>query len=668
MREICIHIPPNKLEARLVDIRWNQNQSGPPVEVPICPSLPIDAAQFAQNKPLDPAAIRGLFTANHESPDFPARGRDLLAELGAGPAWWEVFQQTGELRSYLCVEHPLLRELPWELLTYNVNPLFSSSPWTRVQGWPLTHAPSNPVWPIRVFVIDGTDPEDKALTADSEIWGIRCALRAAEHSFDLEVLRTGIDPNFDVARLEDLMTRMEDGVRKWPGGPHILHFIGHSVAGAAPALRLFVPDQANPPGTNKVWTRTQIAHLMPRLSELRLVYLNACRSNVTGTDPMAPMSASEAFLVGAKAAIAMQADVRGPAAALCAEKFYSALASGDDPDVALLKARGALLLADNEESPNMYTPVMTTRVAAGDILPQKQFKWTPADHSLWQNGLRLGTQDKGKDNWAHFVDQRPRRRDLITGLLAAKPPAPLLVHGDTRVGKTWLLRWTGYALALNGLKTIYVDADAGMDWLEVLRRIRDGTKAPYSPGISTALGSEFNWKLNHIARGQTPVGTPPAVEQDTAGTLVEIFAAKKANNGFEALVCDAMANALRSESQLQSLVLVLDDLSMASLTVLKAGLLDPLLSTATIGMVLCLSETHLANAKKLGLDPWKDIEVKEIDVLLARDLAREIVRLRFPGADTGVIEASVTSVISVPSKIGVVYDTCVSLAELRGLR
>jgi hypothetical protein len=109
-------------------------------------------------------------------------------------------------------------------------------------------------------------------------------------------------------------------------------------------------------------------------------------------------------------------------------------------------------------------------------------------------------------------------------------------------------------------------------------------------------------------------------------------------------------------------------LSMASLTVLKAGLLDPLLSTATIGMVLCLSETHLANAKKLGLDPWKDIEVKEIDVLLARDLAREIVRLRFPGADTGVIEASVTSVISVPSKIGVVYDTCVSLAELRGLR
>jgi hypothetical protein len=216
MREICIHIPPNKLEARLVDIRWNQNQSGPPVEVPICPSLPIDAAQFAQNKPLDPAAIRGLFTANHESPDFPARGRDLLAELGAGPAWWEVFQQTGELRSYLCVEHPLLRELPWELLTYNVNPLFSSSPWTRVQGWPLTHAPSNPVWPIRVFVIDGTDPEDKALTADSEIWGIRCALRAAEHSFDLEVLRTGIDPNFDVARLEDLMTRMEDGVRKWP--------------------------------------------------------------------------------------------------------------------------------------------------------------------------------------------------------------------------------------------------------------------------------------------------------------------------------------------------------------------------------------------------------------------------------------------------------------------
>src|ERR1700722_12038646 len=341
MREICIHVPPDKLEARFVDVRWNQ--SGSPVEVPICDPLQIDAAQFGENKPIDPTAIRDLFTANYDSPDFPARGRDLLAELGVGPTWWKIFQQSpGELRSYLCVEHPLLRELPWELLTYNVNPLISTSPWMRAQAWPLSQAASNPAWPIRVFLIDGSDPKDTAISAENEIWGIRSALRSAEHSFDLEVLRTGIDPNFDVGRLEDLMTRMENGVRKWPGGPHILHFIGHSVAGAAPALRLFVPDPGGGPGTYKEWTRAQIAYLTPRLSELRLVYLNACRSNDTATDPMASMSASEVFLGVAKAAIAMQANVRGQAAALCAEKFYSALASGLDPDVALLAARGAL--------------------------------------------------------------------------------------------------------------------------------------------------------------------------------------------------------------------------------------------------------------------------------------------------------------------------------------
>jgi hypothetical protein len=679
MLEICIHIPANQLEARI--LRIDRDQNGVPTETPIGAPLPIDAALFAPGGALDPAAIRDLFTANHDSPDFPARGRDLMAAIGAGPVWSQLRSQTrqqsgGELKTYLHVEHPLLRDLPWELLTHGLNPLFSSSPCIRVQGWPLLPVPSDPIWPIRVFVIDGTMPSDRSIGADTELWGIRKGLRIAEHSFDLEILRTGIDPDFKVVQLEDLMTRKEDGVKRWPDGPHILHFIGHSVAGAAPALKLFVPDKGGGPGDYIDWTRAQIAILMGRLPALRLVYLNACRSNEAAIDPMAPMSAADVFLNAANAAIAMQADVRGEPAALCAGKFYCSLACGKDPDVALQEARTQLLLTYNDQSPAMYTPVMTTRVPAGQILMRKQFQWTEADHKLWQDGLRPMPKDeaqddgksKGKDNWGHFVDQRPRRRDLMGVLLGPKPSAPLLVHGDKQVGKTWLLRWMAYALALNGMKTLYVEADTGMDWLEVLRHIRDGTKAPYAPGLSEALRSEFNWKLNHIAAGETPTGTPPAAEMDTAGALVEITANKKVNNGFEGLICDSMAKALRSESEIKPLVLVLDDVPLTTLAVLKPKLLDQLLATAGICIILCLDTTHWDNAKKLGFEGWKPIKVTELDVLLARDLAREILRLKYPEHNTTLVETSVTSAIGVPSKIGRVYETCVLLAELNGLK
>jgi hypothetical protein len=669
MVETCIHIPANQSETRLFRIERDAN--GTITEVPLGAPIAFDAAKFSQGGPLDPATIRALLTANQDSPEFPTSGLQLLAALGIGKAWWDLQQQYGkQLRTYLRVEAPSLIDIPWELLTHDLNPLFSTAPCMRVRAWPLDKpAVNDPIWPLRVFVIDGSDPQDQDednIAAEKELWSIRNALRNAEHSFDLEILRTGIDPNFEVRRLEDLMIRKEiDGKQVWPGGPHILHFIGHSIPGE---LKLFVPDPAGG-GSYRSWTRFQIAQLIKKLPSLQLVYLNACRTNDPLENPMAPRSAADVFLDVAHATIAMQADVRGEAAALCAGEFYRGLACGEDPDQALLNARSELLLKYNEQSPNMYAPVMTTRVPGDEILNRKRFThWTQDDDKLWQDGLRCCTSDLRKDNWAHFVDQRPRRRDLLSSLLGPKPSTPLVIHGDSDVGKTWLLRWTAYALALNGVKTHYIGEGKGMDWLQVLRQIRDGGTAPYSPGISDAQKSEYNWKLNHLAVGETAVGTAPAgMIKDQAGTLAEVMSNGRVNNGFEMLFCDAMAVALLAESQVKPLVLVLDDLSPSSLKVLKQNLLDQLAKVPTICIILCIEETRWLNVKDVTFDGWKDIRITEVDVQLARELAREILRLKFPGRDISLIENLITNVIAVPSSIGTVDSTCVMLGKLNGL-
>jgi hypothetical protein len=110
-------------------------------------------------------------------------------------------------------------------------PIVTATPLIRV---PVRHPPSDafkPVWPVRVFVINGSDPDDTGIQAEQEIWNIRQALRKAEHSFDLEVYDVAAaDANFAPDMLVDAMKQ------RWPRGPHIVHFIGHSIAGLKPAL------------------------------------------------------------------------------------------------------------------------------------------------------------------------------------------------------------------------------------------------------------------------------------------------------------------------------------------------------------------------------------------------------------------------------------------------
>jgi hypothetical protein len=664
MIEICIHVPQGRLEATVY--RIDRREGGEDGLVAIHGPEAIQAAQFDRGATLDPDAIRSLLAQNVNSGDFSRKGRALLGALGAGGKWLEQRRlANGDLRTYLRIEHPMLKDLPWELLTHDLTSLFSSSSCLRTTEQLPPQDDSEPVWPIRLFVINAADPSVAGLEAAGEVWKIRGAVHAAEHSFDLEVLNTAADAPLDIDRLEHALTRMENGVSKWPGGPHILHFIGHSVADPDPILQLFTPEHG---GTYIDWTRVQIAALMERLPSLRLVYLNACRSQDHARDPAAPMSTADAFLGGAAggaaAVIAMQTAVRGEAAATCAGAFYFALAEGQDVDSALMVARGKLLAKYSENSPAMYSPVMTTRVAAGDILKRKKFQWTTEDDQKWQAALR---EDR-KDNWKHFVDQRPRRRELFGALLSAGPRPAVVLHGDKEVGKTWLLRWSAYAIALHGVTTHYVQAASDMDWLSVLRRLRDGTKVPYSPGISPALRGEFNWTLNHLAHGKTPLPAPAGKHEDEAGTLSEIMQRGEVVNGFDGLICDAMAHALREEAKTRILVVALDDLSLSALAVLKKCLLEQLCAATNIRVVLCVNDERLETYGQHDFTDWLKLPVLIIDRQLVPDLACEILRLQYPGSDTSSVEGKIASFAAASLKVGALYDFCWNAGQLAGLK
>ncbi|MGA2535952.1 MAG: CHAT domain-containing protein [Terracidiphilus sp.] len=659
MQEICIYVPANKWEVSV--LRVDRDAAGVPADTLVAGPLPIDPALFAAGAALDPATVRGVFTAGKDSPQFAKFGRELMAALGIADSLWASIRAIkDDLRVYLRIEHPALSQFPWEVLTHQVYPLFIKSACLHVKHWPLPATAVNPVWPIRVFVINAVDPADTDLGAEEEVWKIRRALRAADHSIDLEILNTGNDQNFTAGNLKNLLTKVEKGVSTWPGGPHILHFIGHGVVDPEPMLKLYVQSiDAYVP-----FSRFQIAELMNSLPELRLVYLNACRSNNGASDPLAMTSISEVFLDSASAVVAMQADIRGKHAAACAGHFYDALSLGEDPAASIKAARQKLIAEYSEQSVAVYAPVLTTRVPVHQILARKQFPCDPQKERAWQDALK-GPPYGPMDNWAHFVDQRPHRRNLYEALLGSNTGAPIVIHGESEVGKTWLMRWMSYPLALHGIRTLYAEGGPGVDWLELLRRLRDGSSAPYSPGLAEQLRCEFNWKINHFANGIVPPPGVPAGEADTAGSLVAMTAGNRLMNGFDELICEAMIHALREEAKVGPIVLVLDDLTLTSLSVLKKCFLDRLVNAADIRVVLCLEESYWAGVTLLGFETWRALPLSLIDPALARDLAREILRLKYGGRDITELEQFVTGVIKVPATIGSVFKTC-TLAGLVG--
>jgi hypothetical protein len=622
----------------------------------VAPPGLLDAARLAGERRLSEFA--------QHDPALVASGRTLFATAspnGLVREWRNLRNdQRDKLRTYICTG--AFDDLPWEAMTDGVASLLTEAPLMRC---PVPIPPRDlvePTWPIRIFVVNARNPGTDDISADEEVWHIRRALRSAEHSFDLEVYDVVNNPGFAPNHLMEAM-------RKWPGGPHVLHFIGHSSNGPDPALRYCVCDEERV--TYGAWTRGQIAGMLTELPELRLVYVNACRSHSEGVDPAAPSSIAQTFLKRAAAVIAMQADVSGEAAAVCAGKFYMRLAEGASVDFALLSARLALLGKYSEQHRDLYTPVLTTRVAAQDILPMRDFKWTAAQHHTWQNALR--------ENWAHFVNQHPHRRELYEMLFEPKSgQSGLAVRGDEAVGKSWLVKWSAYAIAMNGLKVHYLAADKEADWLELLRRLRDGTGTLITPGLDPLQRNEFNWKLQHLVQNQpAPLYSGQPVT-DTFGRHTDIIKGRVID-GFEAATCEAMVYALQQEARVAPQVVVLDNPPRSMLTAIKKPLLDALVDPSNkraIRVILCSrTERWKSYEEQQSLDfaAWRQVVVSNIDARHTSYLIRELIRLQFPNCETTAsaklakLDQIIIGLKPGPMSAGVLYNLAKGLGIAEGL-
>ena len=480
-------------------------------------------------------AVQSFVTENEESTQFDAIGgflSDLLLRDEVAERWDALRQQySGELHTLLDIQPRELRAVPWELIFRDDRRLFlgeEAGNFARVQG--LRHDAAQELVPLRLLVVEGKQDDDELGTA-TEIRGIKSALPDFHGRIDAEFLR---EPS------KDELLQAFKRVR-----PHIFHFMGHGVLDAAKEPALLV-------GGWSLTSRFVRESLRPMP---RVVVLNACRSgeaaragSLTAKEVRA---LTDTFLAsGAAAAIGMQGDVRGRAAALFGAGLYRALGSNPLLDRAVAQARK--LMADsggNDQARDWCLPSLTLSVVPEQVLP-----------------LACGISDDDREHVESklfkeidlFVDRTPIRWELAA---AADPdegegdPARLvLIVGDMEAGKTWLVNWIRTRCALRGRRMRYVDfTNTGVyDFVRALECIRDAPEDLASlAGPAEGAFDRFTWDLGHLVNGKIP-------PEEIAGDPPEITDRLQLGGDNEERVFDSFRAALEAATDAQPLLLIFD--------------------------------------------------------------------------------------------------------------
>ena len=449
-------------------------------------TLPLD-----ENGQSIPAAgiVPYLLDQPLPSKTFLAIGQLLFRQLLPEPilgSWRDLLAAPagGGLRTILDIRPEPLRRLPWELLAAGEKRLFldSKNPWFRGPGSAAPVAPE--LGPLRILVVVGSRQTD--ILAEQEVSEIQRAARPFGVAY---VLR------------EPERQRLNDVYRDWQ--PHIVHFICHGQSTQDGPV-LLIGDAGR-------WrfARQDIVN-WPSEWKGRLAILNACRTETQGQQPSpalheATSSLAEAFLErGFAAVIGMQADIDAAAAASFSAPFYGAIARGLPLDVALTEARHQIGTEDLDAR-DWALPALTIH---GD--PDQILAIAKPEPSVAVNATREFDMIRA------FIDRSPERMGLWRRLdpegFGLEPQGLSLLTGDESIGKTWLIWKVLWICAMRGRTVRYVDLQGKdtLDWLGVLRRIRDGS-APAGPLSSPLQGpmpagafAAFNHTVNHVAAGKLP--------------------------------------------------------------------------------------------------------------------------------------------------------------------
>jgi hypothetical protein len=387
--------------------------------------------------------IRAFLLEQEQASDgFEAIGTYLHDLLTGGKLGAALEARAGEgVRLLLDVRSERLAAVPWELMCRGPKRLAVDvmAPFARVgKAFPGAAGELRAVrWPLRVLVVVGSKADDPEVDAEQEIARLSDAFRRMCGLVDVEFLRR---PSREQVRV------MYQRLR-----PHIFHFIGHgSVEGRRGRLELYDADRK----VKVPWTTAEID---PDLAgwQPRLAILNACRTTSVEEQEGA-WRVAEAFAgLGVPAVIAMQADIRGDAAARFTGGLYRALAAGRPLDVAVAEGRLDITDVADFDHRDFALPSLTVNAPPESVLT-----------------MRFGVADEHRHHVerAHaglraFVDRTEERRRLWRGLdpepddpePRPEPPDAITIVGASSVGKSELARWCVGAFELHGGNAAYVD-------------------------------------------------------------------------------------------------------------------------------------------------------------------------------------------------------------------
>jgi len=441
----------------------------PPSPVLVCDGGDVFAAirQFVLDQP-------------DESDDFEQIGSFLhrLLHRGAiGAKWDEIAAATKPrgLRLLLDLPEPFA-SLPWELMCRGISwPATDvASPLVRAgAGFPGALQRTAVRWPLKVLVVVGSEDGDPRVSAGAELLNLDHAFRRMCGLVDIEIL--------------ERPTRAEVRDRYAELRPHIFHFIGHGDVEEGRG-RLLLRDPAG--GGDHAWTTAEIRSDL-RGWQPRLAILNACRSVSIEEQDGAWRVANAFSELGVPAVIAMQADIRGDAAAAFAGELYKSLVAYEPLDVAVSRARRVITDTTGFMRRDFAVPSLTVTAPPESVL---RMRFGAEDEHL--PNIQLQHQ-----NFPAFVDRARERRRLWRELdpepddphHAITPAGAIAITGPPKVGKSELARWCVGACELHGGNAAYVNLARGhrLDCLATLELVaetlagslvhEDGNRCAFEP-------------------------------------------------------------------------------------------------------------------------------------------------------------------------------------------
>lgn len=677
MRSVTLHIPKrgNPNDDYVVEVyRWRDGK----IEQSSSGSIPLKKELFLEGGTLDVKQVKELILNQEgDSEGFDKYGRELYDAINKGKVSQVLQKERGEaeaeikswtianeairkstprpsgLRLYVAVEDEALLAIPWELLRSNF-PLFLQEefPVLRCESKDLVPRESSAVWPIRILVIEGcSGPVAEEIGASEEIDGIREALRPADYLFETKILRTRrlrpetLNP-CTPARLSEELKRFK---------PHVLHFIGHGRITAGNAV-LEICDSNN---VLQDWSADQIGLAVMNMGGLglRLAFINACRSgNGAGGDGY---SVARALFMGSTpSVIAMQADVSGKAAHICAKAFYAGLASGIPIDKALAAARFTLNGSLGGSKRHPYVPVLNVRSAPEQILAPAR---APAT---------VITAPELDDVRKYFVDRLEERSALLGALfdtgLESQRKSVVVIRGSTKIGKTWMSKWLLHACAATGMPVYRLEVLDQKDWLEVLFSFCEGKKGTdsFARPLPPEARAVFYKCLSELTGVQLPVdGSKPDI---SLSDLKHNEAQDKVMSAFHRAlkVAAGTGNLVIAFDRLRESVVGLQDAHFASL---KQYLWETHIASEPDGPVKAIvmlpgkeSDRYEAEFSN-GL--WTIIDLKKFSAFEVKSLICDVFAIKYPEKVRGLMKVLET-LADAELEPGRLLATCDNLAPL----